>query len=194
MLEELEINARERKIPIMLHDGMEYLCEYIKNNNITRILEIGSAIGYSSINMALVNDKIYITTIEKDIDRYNEAVNNIHKFDLDKRINIICDDALDTEISGIYDMIFIDASKGNNINFFEKYKKNLSNDGVIITDNLLFHGLVDDESLIKTKNQRGIVKKIKAFRDFLDNNLEFDTEYVLVGDGISISKRRSSNE
>lgn len=194
MLEELEINARERKIPIMLHDGMEYLCEYIKNNNITRILEIGSAIGYSSINMALVNDKIYITTIEKDIDRYNEAVSNIHKFDLDKRINIICDDALNTEISGIYDMIFIDASKGNNINFFEKYKKNLSNDGVIITDNLLFHGLVDDESLIKTKNQRGIVKKIRAFRDFLDNNLEFDTEYVLVGDGISISKRRSSNE
>ena len=91
-------------------------------------------------------------------------------------------------------MIFIDASKGNNINFFEKYKKNLSNNGVIITDNLLFHGLVDDESLIKTKNQRGIVKKIRAFRDFLDNNLEFDTEYVLVGDGISISKRRSSNE
>ena len=144
--------------------------------------------------MALVNDKIYITTIEKDIDRYKEAVSNIHKFGLDKRINIICDDALDTEISGIYDMIFIDASKGNNINFFEKYKKNLSNDGVIITDNLLFHGLVDDESLIKTKNQRGIVKKIRAFRDFLDNNLEFDTEYVLVGDGISISKRRSSNE
>ena len=65
-------------------------------------------------------------------------------------------------------MIFIDASKGNNINFFEKYKKNLSNDGVIITDNLLFHGLVDDESLIKTKNQRGIVKKIRAFRNFLD--------------------------
>ena len=144
--------------------------------------------------MALVNDKIYITTIEKDIDRYKEAVSNIHKFGLDKRINIICDDALDTEISGIYDMIFIDASKGNNINFFEKYKKNLSNDGVIITDNLLFHGLVDDESLIKTKNQRGIVKKIRAFRNFLDNNLEFDTEYVLVGDGISISKRRSSNE
>lgn len=194
MLEELELNARERKIPIMLHDGMKYLCEYIKNNNITRILEIGSAIGYSSINMALVNDKIYITTIEKDIDRYKEAVSNIHKFGLDKRINIICDDALDTEISGIYDMIFIDASKGNNINFFEKYKKNLSNNGVIITDNLLFHGLVDDESLIKTKNQRGIVKKIRAFRNFLDNNLEFDTEYVLVGDGISISKRRSSNE
>ena len=194
MLEELELNAIERKIPIMLHDGMKYLCEYIKNNNITKILEIGSAIGYSSINMALVNDKIYITTIEKDIDRYKEAVSNIHKFGLDKRINIICDDALDTEISGIYDMIFIDASKGNNINFFEKYKKNLSNDGVIITDNLLFHGLVDDESLIKTKNQRGIVKKIRAFRDFLDNNLEFDTEYVLVGDGISISKRRSSNE
>ena len=91
-------------------------------------------------------------------------------------------------------MIFIDASKGNNINFFEKYKKNLSNDGVIITDNLLFHGLVENESLAVTRNQRGLVKKIKNFKEFLDNNQEFVTEYVRVGDGISISRRRMVNE
>lgn len=194
MLEEIEINARERKIPIMLHDGMEYLCEYIKNNNITRILEIGSAIGYSAINMALVSDDIYITTIEKDSNRYMEAVGNISKFGLEDRINIILDDALNTEINGMFDMIFIDASKGNNINFFEKYKKNLDKNGVIITDNLLFHGLVDDDSKIMTKNQMGIVKKIRAFREFLDNNIEFNTEYVMVGDGISISKRSDNIE
>ena len=194
MLEEIEVNARERKIPIMLHDGMEYLCEYIKNNNITRILEIGSAIGYSAINMALVSDNIHITTIEKDSTRYMEAVSNISKFGLEDRINIILDDALNTEINGMFDMIFIDASKGNNINFFEKYKKNLDKGGVIITDNLLFHGLVDDDSKIMTKNQMGIVKKIRAFREFLDNNMEFNTEYVMVGDGISISKRSDNIE
>lgn len=194
MLEEIEINARERRIPIMLHDGMEYLCEYINNNNITRILEIGSAIGYSAINMALVSDNIYITTIEKDSNRYMEAVSNISKFGLEDRINIILDDALNTEINGMFDMIFIDASKGNNINFFEKYKKNLDKNGVIITDNLLFHGLVDDDSKIMTKNQMGIVRKIRVFREFLDNNIEFNTEYVMVGDGISISKRSDNIE
>ena len=65
-------------------------------------------------------------------------------------------------------MIFIDASKGNNINFFNKYSHNLRDYGIIVTDNLSFHGLVEDESLIMTKNQRGIVRKIKDFITFLD--------------------------
>lgn len=190
MLEEIEMYAKDKRVPIMMKDGIEYLCNYIKENNIKRILEIGSAIGYSSIKMALVDKDIEITTIEKDIDRYNVAVNNIDRFNLSNRINIILGDALETEIDGEYDLIFIDASKGNNINFFNRYKKNLSKYGVIITDNLLFHGLVRDESLVKTKNQRGIVRKIKDFIIFLDNNDDFNTEYIDVGDGISISRRK----
>ena len=190
MIEEIERYAREERVPIMLPDGIAYLCNYIKEHNIKRILEIGSAIGYSAIKMALVSDDIMITTIEKDNDRYNIAVSNIKKFNLDKRINIILDDALNTNIEGEFDLIFIDASKGNNINFFKKYSANLSKYGIIITDNLFFHGLVLDESLIKTKNQRGIVRKIKDFISFLDNNSEFVTEYISVGDGLSISKRK----
>ena len=190
MLDEIEVYARENRVPIMMKDGIEYLCNYIKKNNIKRILEIGSAIGYSAIKMALVGDDIMVTTIEKDMDRYNIAVENIHKFNLGKRINIILDDALNTDINGEYDLIFIDASKGNNTNFFKKYSNNLSKDGVIITDNLFFHGLVKDDSLIKTKNQKGIVRKIKEFINFLDSNSEFETKYVNVGDGISISKRK----
>lgn len=189
MLEEMEVYAKENRVPIMMSDGINYLCNYIKDNNIKRILEVGSAIGYSAIRMAMVSDDIKITTIEKDKNRYDIAVSNIDKFNLNNRINIIYGDALETNIEGIYDLIFIDASKGHNIDFFEKYKKNLSNDGVIITDNLAFHGLVDDESKIETKNQRGIVRKIKSFVEFLDNNKEFKTEYVEVGDRISISKR-----
>jgi len=189
MLEEIEKYAKEERVPIMMKDGIEYLCNYIREHNIKSILEIGSAIGYSAIRMALVSDDIMITTIEKDVNRYNVAVENINKFNLSDRINIILGDALDTEIDGEYDLIFIDASKGNNINFFNKYSKNLKSYGIIITDNLLFHGLVRDESLIKTKNQRGIVRKIKQFVEFLDNNKEFKTEYLDIGDGIAISRR-----
>ena len=75
-----------------------------------------------------------------------------------------------------------------------KFKDNLDDNGTIITDNLSFHGLVEDESLVKTKNQRGIVNKIKDYINFLDNNTEFTTTYVPVGDKIAISKRKVSNE
>lgn len=193
MLDDIEKYAKEEKIPIMLIDGINFLCNYIKENNVKNILEIGSAIGYSAIRMALVSDDIKITTIEKDKNRYDIAVNNINSFKLSNRITIFNDDALDMEVEGKFDLIFIDASKGHNIDFFNKYKSNLSNTGFIITDNLSFHGLVEDDALIRTKNQRGIVRKIKCFIDFLDNNKEFDTKYVSVGDKISISTRKNDN-
>lgn len=190
MIEELELYAKLNGVPIMMKDGIEFLCNYIKENNIKSILEIGSAIGYSSIMMALVEEDITITTIEKDKSRYDIAVSNINKFNLSDRITILNEDALNSNIVGGFDLIFIDASKGNNINFFNKYKSNLNKNGVIVTDNLSFHGLVEDSTLIETKNQRGLVNKIKLYLDFLDNNQEFDTEYVSVGDRISISTRK----
>lgn len=193
-MRELEEYAKINNIPIMQKDGILYLINYIKENNIKNILEIGSAIGYSSIMMASINSDIRITTIERDKDRYDLAVSNIKKYNLDNQINIIYGDAVDTDITGMYDLIFIDAAKGKNIFFFEKYKNNLIKRGTIITDNLSFHGLVEDNSLIKTKNQKGIVNKIKDFISFLDNNDEFDTEYIPVGDKIAISKRRSDYE
>lgn len=193
-MKELEEYAKINNIPIMQKDGILYLINYIKENNIKNILEIGSAIGYSSIMMASINSDIRITTIERDKDRYDLAVSNIKKYNLDKQINIIYGDAVDIDITGMYDLIFIDAAKGKNIFFFEKYKNNLVKGGTIITDNLSFHGLVEDSDLVKTKNQRGIVNKIKDFISFLDNNEEFATEYIPVGDKIAISKRRSDYE
>ena len=193
-MKELEEYAKINNIPIMQKDGILYLINYIKENNIKNILEIGSAIGYSSIMMASINSDIRITTIERDKDRYDLAVFNIKKYNLDKQINIIYGDAVDTDITGMYDLIFIDAAKGKNVFFFEKYKNNLVKRGTIITDNLSFHGLVEVSDLVKTKNQWGIVNKIKDFISFLDNNEEFATEYIPVGDKIAISKRRSDYE
>jgi len=190
MLNEIETYAKENNIPIMQKDGIDYLCNYIKENNIKKVLEIGSAIGYSSIKMALVNNDIKITTIEKDKERYDIAVNNINNFKLSNRITILNEDALFSNINDKFDLIFIDASKGNNINFFNRYKFNLNKKGVIVTDNLSFHGLVENKELIKTKNQQGLVNKIKLYLDFLDNNNEFTTIYVNVGDKISISTKK----
>lgn len=189
-IKELEVSARSRGIPIMMSDGIDYLCDYIRKNNIKNILEIGSAIGYSAIRMALVDKDIKITTIERDNERYNEAVKNIDEFSLGEQIEIILGDAMDIEVNGLYDLIFIDASKGHNIDFFNKYKKNLKEHGVIITDNLSFHGLVENEELAITRGQRGIVRKIKNFIEFLDKQEDFYTEYISSGDKIAVSKRK----
>ena len=192
MIKELEKYAKDNNIPIMLPDWIEFLCNYIKDNNIKNVLEIGTAIGYSAIRMAQVSNDINVTTIERDIERYNIANENIKKFNLENRITTILGDAIDTEVSGNYDLIFIDASKGHSIDFFNKYKVLLKQNGVIITDNLSFHGLVEDETLAITKNQKGLVKRIKRFIEFLDNNKEFYTTYINVGDKISISKNKNN--
>ena len=119
---DLENYAKEKGIPIMQKEGIRFLQEYIKKNNIQNILEIGAAIGYSAIQMALVDQNVRVTTIERDYPRYLEAVKNIHNFNLDKNIRIINADALDIDIEGKFDLIFIDAAKAQYIKFFENIK------------------------------------------------------------------------
>ncbi len=187
----IEDYAHENNIPIMLSDGIEFLTDFIKKNNVKRILEIGSAIGYSAIRMALVDSDISVVTIERDIERYNEAVKNINDFGLSERIDIRLSDALECSIDGEFDLIFIDAAKAQYIKFFEKYKANLSKDGVIVSDNLSFHGMVDNIDSITNRNTRQLVGKIAKYIEFLKNNLEFDTEFISIGDGIGISRRKS---
>ena len=187
----IEDYAHKNNIPIMMSDGIEFLTEFIKKNNVKRILEIGSAIGYSAIRMALVDSDISVVTIERDIDRYNEAVKNINDFDLNERIDIRLADALVCDVTGEFDLIFIDAAKAQYIKFFEKYKSNLAKDGVIISDNLSFHGMVDNIESITNRNTKQLVGKIIKYVDFLKNNEEFDTEFISIGDGIGISRRKS---
>ncbi|MGE5456245.1 MAG: O-methyltransferase [Ignavibacteriales bacterium] len=189
-ISELEKYAKDNNIPIMEKEGIEYLTKYIADNNIHSILEIGSAIGYSAIRMSLVNENICITTIERDKNRYNEAVKNINKFNLSNQIEIINDDAFNVSIDKKYDLIFIDAAKSQYIKFFDKYKGNLNDDGVIFSDNLNFHGLVNSNEKIESRNVRGIVRKLNNYIDFLKHNNEFVTEFINIGDGISISKKK----
>ena len=190
ILESMEEYAKVNNVPIMMKDGIEFLTNYIKENKVKNILEIGSAIGYSAIRMALVSDDINVTTIERDDVRYNEAIKNIKEANLEKRINIIHSDAFDVELDSKFDLIFIDAAKAQYIKFFDKFKKNLSDEGVIVSDNLKFHGLVDTNEHIESRNVRQLVRKLKNYVEFLENNEEFDTTFYDLGDGVAVSKRR----
>lgn len=182
--------AKENNVPIMLDDGINFLTTFIIKHQIKNVLEIGTAIGYSAIMMALSSPNVKITSIERDHERYLEAVKNIKKFDLEDRITLIYNDAELVELKDQYDLIFIDAAKGKNRAFFEKFSKNLVKEGYVVTDNINFHGYVNkDESEIKTRNLRGLVRKIKEYITFLKNNSEFHTDFYEVGDGITVSKR-----
>lgn len=188
---EIENYALENSIPIMQKEGIEFLIEYIKNNNILSILEIGSAIGYSAITFASINQNIKVTTIEKNKIRYDLACKYINDFDLGDRIEILLGDALEIDIDGKYDLIFIDAAKSKYIAFFEKFKFLLNNNGIIVSDNLSFHGLVDNPSKTKNRNTRQLVGKISKYINFLKENKEYETIFYNIGDGISITKKKN---
>lgn len=188
-ISEIKKYAKENNVPIMQDEGIEFICKYIKDNNIKSILEIGSAIGYSAIRFASLNDDIIVTTIERDLDRYNIACKNITDINLNDRITIYNDDALNIELNNKYDLIFIDAAKSQYIKFFEKYKNNLNDNGVIISDNLSFHGLVEHPENTHNRNTRQLVGKIRKYVDFLKDNKEFETIFYSLGDGVSVSKK-----
>ena len=190
IINEIRTYAKENNIPIMLDDGIEYLTNYIIKNNVNSVLEIGTAIGYSAIMMALANPSLSVTTIERDEKRYLEALKNIKKLNLENRITLIFNDALDVNITGKFDLIFIDAAKAQSIKFFEKFEKNLNPTGVIITANIKVHGLVDkNEEEIESRNLRALVRKVKEYITYLKENEHYETEFLELGDGISISRK-----
>ncbi|MDD3241767.1 MAG: O-methyltransferase [Bacilli bacterium] len=192
LIKEIEKYAEEYDIPIMMKSGIDFLTNFVKENNIKTILEVGTAIGYSSIMMALVDPNIKIKTIERDEKRYLEAIKNIKKFSLEDRITLIFNDASLVNIEEKYDLVFIDAAKGQNINFFNKFSSNLNNNGFIVTDNINFHGLVDkDLEDIKSRNLRGLIRKIQDYTKFLKENKEYKTVFYDIGDGISISSKNN---
>ena len=185
--------GEENDVPIITMGGLSVLLSVIRIKNVKRILEIGTAIGYSSIVMALEDEGIIIDTIERDPKMYEKAVSNIKDFGLENRINVIYQDALEVDVNnlGTYDLIFIDAAKAQYIKFFEKYSPLLSDNGVIYTDNLMFHGLVEmKQEDIESRNLRALVRKINNFNVYLKNNQEFKTTFIKYGDGIALSIRK----
>lgn len=195
LIKDMERYAEVNNVPIIERDSIEFIRKYIELNNVKSILELGTAIGYSAILMASVSPDVEVTTIERDEKKYREAVKNVNACDLDKRIEIVFNDALDVNLAGHkYDLIFIDAAKGQYIKFFEKFENYLNPGGVIITDNIKFHGLVENKDKIESKNVLGLVTKIEKYIEFLKENDEYTTKFYDIGDGLSVSYRKNDEK
>lgn len=190
LLEEMEQYALEKDVPIMQQEGINFMCSFIKEHQLKSILEIGSAIGYSAIRMAMVDEDIHITTIERDEERYNRAKEYIARSPYAHQITLLFGDALEVEIHGNYDMIFIDAAKAQYIKFFERYEPLLKQHGYIITDNLKFHGFVEHPETVTSRNLRQLVGKISRFINYLKSRNDYETKFLEQGDGIGISKKK----
>ena len=120
-----------------------------------------------------------------------EAIKNVKKFNLEDRITLIYNDALEIKLKDKYDLIFIDAAKSKNQDIFEHFARNLSDKGVVVTDNLSFHGFVNKETNeIKNRNIRGLVRKIKNYISFLNQNDDYKTVFYEIGDGISVTTKK----
>lgn len=190
LIKEIEEYGIKNNVPIMSEDTIETIKNIITVNEFHTILEVGTAIGYSTICFASTPGVTNITSIERDPIRSAIAVNNVKESGL-KNITLRHTDALEIELNDKYDLIIIDAAKSQNMKFFNKFKENLNEDGIIIIDNLSFHGYVNQDERIKSRNLRQMVNKIRKFLDFLNNNEEFTVKYIEVGDTLGVCKRKN---
>jgi predicted O-methyltransferase YrrM len=193
LLAEMEDYADANGVPIMEPAGIETMLQLLRIQQPETILEVGTAIGYSALRMAFALPNTKIITLERDEERYGLAVEYIKQAGKHNQIVQIKGDALELEAeAGKYapfDVIFIDAAKGQYRRFFEIYSRNLKPGGMIITDNVLFKGHVYEQDA-ESKRVRSLVKKIDEFNRWLAAHPEYDTIILPIGDGVAVSKKR----
>lgn len=188
----LKSYAKENHVPIILDEGLSFLINIIKTKNAKNILEVGAAIGYSSINMAKRSNST-VTTIERDDAMYSEAVKNIKDANLEDKIRLLHMDALEAfnEVKNDkFDLIFIDAAKAQYQKFFLTYESLLNPNGIIICDNMNFHMLKEQDQASLSRSVRGLVRKLANFEEWLLKNDNYETTIYDIGDGMSISIRK----
>jgi predicted O-methyltransferase YrrM len=194
---EMEQYAAEHHVPIMEPVGMDTLLSMLKLQNPARLLEIGTAIGYSALRMAEAVPGLRITTLERDEDRFEKANEYINRSGNQDRIHILFGDALElvekAAENGPFDAIFIDAAKGQYRRFFELYAPMLKQGGVIYSDNVLFKGYAAG-ALAPSKRIGKMAQKITDYNEWLMAHPGYDTSIIPSGDGIAISIKRSEEK
>ncbi|ALC81792.1 MULTISPECIES: O-methyltransferase [Bacillus] len=194
-LAKLEAKAKINHVPIMESTGIEVLLQLLTIKKVKRVLEIGTGVGYSAIRIATALPEANVFTVERNQERYNEAIKNIKEFQLNERIHVFYGDALESADAvrtvAPYDAIFIDAAKGQYKKFFETFEPMLADDGLIITDNVLFKGLVaTNYEELEDKRKRNLVSKIDGYNEWLMQNTSYHTTIIPAGDGIAVSTKR----
>ena len=189
-IDKIKKKALEDHIPIIMDDTLETVGKILNEKKPKKILEIGTAVGYSAIKFSKYLTKNgYIDTIERDKERVKEARKNIEDLKLQEKIHIWEGDALEIlpTLMGPYDIVFIDAAKGKYPIFLEEALRMLNDNGIIIADNVLYIGYVMSD--YNKHKQRTAVRGLREFLKDLEENQNLTTEILEVGDGLAVSKK-----
>ena len=190
-LEKIKQKALEEHIPIIMDDTLEVIEKYLKENKPHKILEIGTAVGYSAICFTeILAEDGQIDTIERDSERVKEAKENIKKAEVENKINIYEGDAVEIlpMLDNKYDVVFIDAAKGKYPFFLKEALRMLNEKGIIFADNILYKGYVMSD--YNKHKQRTAVRNLREYIKEVEENLELETKILEVGDGLAISKKK----
>ena len=190
-LAKIKQKALEEHIPIIMDDTLDVIENKLKESKLSKILEIGTAVGYSAICFSEFLDKNgIIDTIEREEDRVAEAKENIKITGVQDKINIIKGDAVEVlpTLKGLYDMVFIDAAKGKYPFFLKEAMRMLDTHGVILADNILYKGYVMSD--YNKHKQRTAVRNLREYIKEVTENPNIETEILEVGDGLAISRMK----
>lgn len=196
IFKELEEYAHNNNVPIAQKETAQFLRTMVTIKNPKKILELGTAIGYSAMVMChSLNNKVKITTVERDLSMIEIAKENIKKLNYEDNINIIQGDALEVinELEDKYDLIFLDAGKGHYNHILPRILDLLSQDGIIIADNVLFRGMVANNDLV-IRRKITIVKRMRSYLKMINEDEGLVTSVIPMGDGIAVTTRRKKNE
>lgn len=188
LMQEMAEYARDYHVPIIGQAGAALLKEVVRQKQPLFVLEIGTAIGYSAIFIAAHAPAARVITIEQDIERIMVAQKFITRAGLETRISILAGDAGEVlpAIEGRFDLVFIDAAKGQYFDYLTKVMGKLTAGGVIIADNVLFRGMVEGKVEVP-RRYRTIVKRLRQYLDFVTQDPRFETRVYHDGDGLAIT-------
>lgn len=189
-IEQIKEKALDEHIPIIMDDTLEVVGKILEDKKPERILEIGTAVGYSAIMFSkYLTENGYIDTIERDEERIKEAKENVKDLNLEEKIHIFEGDAIEIlpTLKDPYDVVFIDAAKGKYPIFLSEALRMLGNNGIIVADNVLYKGYVMSD--YNKHKQRTAVRGLREFLKELNENENLTTQILEVGDGLAISKK-----
>ena len=189
-LQKVKEKALENHIPIIMDDTLEVIGKYLEELKPKKILEIGTAVGYSAMQFSkYLQDGGRIDTIEREQDRYEEAKVNIKNCEVEDKINLLFGDAVEIlpTLNDNYDMVFIDAAKGKYPFFLEQALRMINVGGLIIADNILYKGYVLSD--YNKHKQRTAVTHLRQYIADISVNETLETKILEVGDGLAISKK-----
>lgn len=195
-VKEIEDFARANGVPIVQKETAKFLELMVTMKRPLRILELGTAIGFSAILMYEASGtKPEIVTIERDPKMIELAKINLDRFNLSDKITIKEGDCLEIleQLEEPFDLIFMDAGKGHYNHFLPHCLRLLKDDGVIVADNVLFRGMVASEELVK-RRKITIVKRMRTYLEMVSDDEDLVTSVIPMGDGIAVTTRRIKNE